>query len=140
MKLTHLASNMLRNFFIIFSIIIFVTSLFNPSYSFTFREIMISALFALAGDLPSLVYYSKKELSIKSRYLRMIAHFVLLEVAILTFGNIMGRVSGVVQTAIFALEILGIYALVGLFSWLIDRKTANDINQQLANIRLKKKE
>jgi NADH:ubiquinone oxidoreductase subunit 3 (subunit A) len=101
---------------------------------------MLSALFALAGDLPSLVYYSNKEFSIKSRYLRMVIHFVLLEVVILTFGNITGQVSGVEQTALFGLEILGIYLLVGLINWLIDRKTANNINQQLSNIRSEKKE
>jgi hypothetical protein len=100
---------------------------------------MLSALFALAGDLPSLVYYSKKEFSTKSKYLRMIIHIVLLEAVILTFGNIMGQVSGVEQTALFGIEVFGIYVLVGLFTWLIDRKIAYDINQQLSSIRSEKK-
>jgi hypothetical protein len=51
----------------------------------------------------------------------------------------MGQVSGVEQTALFGIEVFGIYVLVGLFTWLIDRKTAYDINQQLSSIRSEKK-
>ncbi len=140
MKKIDFLGTMIRNYFIIFTIIILGTALLNPTHSFTFREIMLSALFALAGDLPSIVFYSKKELSNKNRNIRIVIHFLLLEVVILTFGNIMGQVSGVKQTALFGLEILGIYILVGFFSWLIDRKTANDINQKLENMRSEKKE
>jgi len=140
MKKKDLLSTIIRNYFIIFTLVILGTAFFNPTHTFTFREVMLSALFALAGDLPSLVYYSNKELSIKSRYIRMVIHFVLLEVVILTFGNITGQVSGVEQTALFGLEILVIYLLVGLITWLIDRRTANNINQQLSNIRSEKKE
>lgn len=140
MRKTDLFSNLIRNYFIIFTIIILGTALFNPTHAFTFREIMLSALFALAGDLPLLVYYSKEELTIKRRYLRIVIHFILLEIVILTFGNVTGQVSGVEQTALFGLEILGIYTLVRMVSWLIDRKTAKDINLRIANIRSGKKE
>lgn len=140
MKQKNLFSSMIRDYFIIFSFIIIVTALLNPSHAFTYREIMLAALFAFAGDLPSLVTYSRKELSEKSRYIRMILHFVLLEVVILIFGNIIGQVAGLLQNTLLALEVLGIYILVIFITWLIDRKTANDINQQLANLRLLKKE
>lgn len=133
--MNKLFSNMLRNYFIIFTVIILETSLFNPSHAFTFREIMLSALFTLAANLTSLVFYSKTELSVSHRYIRMVIHFVLLEAVILILGNILGQVSGIMQTAIFALEILGIYVLVIFIAWLIDRKSANDINQRLAAMR-----
>lgn len=139
MKNTNLLSDLFRDYFIIFTIIILGTALLNPTHSFTFSEIMLSALFALAGDLPSIVLHSKKELSHKQRYIRKIIHFVLLEAVILTFGNITGQVSGVKQTALFGLEILGVYLLVGFFSWLIDYKTASDINRKLAHMRSQKK-
>lgn len=126
---------MLRNYFIIFTVIILETSLFNPSHALTFREIMLSALFSLAGNLTSLVFYSKTELSVRHRYIRTVIHFVLLEAVILILGNILGQVSGIIQTAILSLEILGIYALVIIIAWLIDRKSANDINQRLAAMR-----
>lgn len=137
---SNLFQTMLRDYFIIFTIIILLTSFLNSSHAFTYREIMLCALFAFAGTLPSLIYYSKKELSIKSRKIRMALHFILLEVVILSFGNIMGQVSGLTDNFIFAIEIIGIYALVILVTWLIDRKTANEINQQLANLRSKKTE
>ncbi len=135
---SNLFQIMLRDYFIIFSIIIILTASLNMTHSFTFREIMLSALFALAGNLPSLIYYSKKELSIKSRKIRMVLHFILIEVVVLSFGNLMGQVSGVVDNILFAVEILVIYAFVILVTWLLDRKTANDINQQLANLRSEK--
>ncbi|MDF2843516.1 MAG: hypothetical protein K0R00_1942 [Herbinix sp.] len=134
----NLFQTMLRDYFIIFSIIIILTASLNVTHSFTFREIMLAALFALAGNLPSLIYYSKKELSIKSRKIRMLLHFILIEVVVLSFGNLMGQVSGIADNLIFALEILGIYILVILVIWLLDRKTANEINQQLASLRSEK--
>ncbi len=140
MKKTSLFSEMLRNYFIIFSVIILLTALLNPEHAFTFREIILTALFALAGDLPALINYSKKEVSHKSRYVRKVIHFLLLEAVIVVLGNIMGLVSGVKESTLLALEVLLIYVLVILFTWLIDRKTAKDINQQLANLRSERKE
>ena len=140
MKKTNLFSQMLRNYFIIFSVIVLLTALLNPSSSFTSREIILAALFALAGDLPNLVYYSKKELSHKSRYIRVVIHFLLLEALIVILGNIIGQVSGVKQSALLALEVLLIYVFVTLIIWLLDRKTAKDINQRLNNMRAERKE
>lgn len=140
MKKTSLFSEMLRNYFIIFSVIILLTALLNPEHAFTFREIILTALFALAGDLPTLIYYSKKEVSHKSRSIRTVMHLFLLEAVIVVLGNIMGLVSGVKESTLLALEVLLIYVLVILFTWLIDRKTAKDINQQLAILRLERKE
>jgi hypothetical protein len=140
MKNTNLFRDILRNYFIIFTVILLVTALLNQSHSFTFREIILVALFALAGDLPTLVYYSKKELSPRSRFIRDVIHFLLLETVIVTFGNILGQVSGVRQSIILALEVLLFYLLVILITWLIDHKTAKDINKQLANMRAERKE
>ncbi len=140
MKKTNLFSSMVRDYFIIFTAIILVTALLNPSHAFTFREILLSALFALAGDLPALVYYTRKELSYKSKCIRTVVHFVLLEAVIITFGNVMGQVSEVRESVLLALEVLLIYVLVIFVTWLIDRKTAKDINQQLANLRSGRKE
>ncbi len=138
MNKKDIINSMLRNYFIIFTIIVLGTAIFNPTHSFSYREIILIALFSLAGDLPSLVYYSKKELTIKGRYIRMAVHLILLEVVILTFGNIMGQVSGIKLTALFGLEVFAIYLLVCFITWLMDRKTANDINQQLEDMRVKK--
>ncbi len=135
MKQMNVFRYLIRDYFIIFTIILLATAVLNPSHAFTFREIMLTALFALLGDLPSLINFTKKELSDKARYLRMVIHFVLLEVIILTFGNVLGQVSGLSQNILFAFEILGIYLLVIVITLLIDHKTASDINKQLANMR-----
>lgn len=140
MRKTKLFSEMLRNYFIIFSVLTLLTALLNPTFTFTSRTILLIALFALAGDLPNLVYYSKKQLSNKSRYIRGGIHFVLLEVVIVTLGNVTGQVSGVKQSVLLALEVLVINVLVVFITWLIDRKTAKDINQQLETMRRERKE
>lgn len=140
MRKTNLFREMLRNYFIIFSVLTLLTALLNPTFTFTSRTILLIAVFALVGDLPNLVYYSKKQLSNKSRYIRGGIHFVLLEVVIVTLGNVTGQVSEVKQSVLLALEVLVINVLVVFITWLIDRKTAKDINQQLETMRRKRKE
>ena len=84
-------------------------------------------------------FWSKKELSDKSRMFRRVLHLVLIEMIVLFFGNILGFASGITQNIIFAIEILGIYAIVCWIDWLIDNKTANDINDKLKKMKSKEK-
>lgn len=131
MKANNLRASIIRNFFIIFAIIILITALLNPDFRFSSGEIWVVALFALLSDLASLVYWSKKELTNSQLIFRKIIHFILIEAIILSMGNIWGICSGILQNVIFATEIFGIYAIVSLIDWMIDRKTANDINEKL---------
>lgn len=135
MKQTNIFRYLLRGYFIIFTIITLATAFLNPSHAFTFREIMLIALFALIGDLPTFITFTNNELSDKARYLRRFIHFILLEAILLTFGNILGQVSGLSKNILFAFQILGIYILVSVINLLIDHKTASDINKQLENMR-----
>ena len=135
MKPNHVLPNIIRNFFFIFTVIILGTSLLSPSHDFSFSEIMLVALLALLTDLVSLVYYSKEEPSIKSQAIRTVIHFILIEVIVLVICNKLGYVSGFVENILFAFQILGIYLAVWLIDWFVDRKTANDINLKLKEMR-----
>lgn len=140
MKMNNIFANMIRNFFVIFGVIVLVTALLNPTYELSSKIIMLIALFALLSDLTAIVFWSKKELSDKSRITRRVLHFVLIEIIVLFFGNILGFASGVTQNIIFGFEILGIYAIVCWIDWLIDKKTADDINDKLKKMRSIEKE
>ena len=85
------------------------------------------------------MFWSKKELSDKSRMFRRVLHLVLIEMIVLFFGNILGFASGITQNIILAIEILGIYSIVCWIDWLIDNKTANDINDKLKKMKSKEK-
>ncbi|MBS5933328.1 MAG: DUF3021 family protein [Clostridiales bacterium] len=139
MRMNNIVANMIRNFFVIFGVIVLITAILNPVYELSSKIIMIIALFALVSDLTVLVFWSKKELSDKSRMLRRVLHLVLIEMIVLFFGNILGFASGITQNIIFAIEILGIYSIVCWIDWLIDNKTANDINDKLKKMKSKEK-
>ncbi|WP_167956528.1 DUF3021 family protein [Anaerosporobacter faecicola] len=131
MKLSQVLSNMIRNFFVIFGIIIIGTAILNPDFIFTSEKILLVTFMAFATDCVNLIYWSRKELSERERNVRRILHFILIEVIVLTFGNVFAICSGWLETIIFGAEIMVIYVLVCVIDWLLDRKTANQINEKL---------
>lgn len=140
MKSNEILANIIRNFFVIFGVIVLITALLNPSYEFSSNEIMLVVVFALLSDLTALVFWSQNELSDNSRIKRRVLHFLLIEIIVLSFGNILGFVSGITQNIIFGIEIVGIYAIVSWVDWLIDKKTANNINDKLKKMRSNEKD
>lgn len=139
MKSNEILANIIRNFFVIFGVIVLITALLNPSHEFTSNEILFVVVFAFLSDLTALVFWSKNELSDKSRIIWKVLHFLLIEIIVLSFGNILGFVSGLTQNIIFGSEIVGIYAIVSWVDWLIDKKTANSINDRLKKMRSNEK-
>lgn len=135
MKLKEYLKELIRDFLIIFAIVvIFITVLrqiFSPNEHFELTDIFIYMICALAGDLPSLIFYSSKEISEKEMRLRIIIHFVVLEVVILTLANVMAWIRGPIDTLLLAIQIAVIYVLVRFLTWRDDRKSAHRINEKL---------
>lgn len=75
----------MRNYCIIFAIIVMcitiLSQIFNPNRVFELRDIFIYMICALIGDLPSLIFYSREEISEKELKIRTIIYFVVLETA-----------------------------------------------------------
>lgn len=140
MKMSNIFANMIRNFFVIFGVIVLVTAVLNPAYELTSKIIMIMALFALVSDLTVLIFWSREELTEKSRMIRRVIHLVLIETVVLFFGNMLGFATGIMRNILFAIEIFGIYAIVCWIDWLIDKKTARDINDKLKKMRSEEKD
>lgn len=135
MKLIDYIKKLIRDFFIIFAIIVIcitvLRQIFSPGEYFELKDIFIYMICSLVADLASLIFYLPKEISEKAMRLRIIIHFVVLEAALLTLANVMGWVTGILNTVLLAFQIAVIYVLVRFLSWRDDRKTASRINEKL---------
>lgn len=135
MKFLDLIRQLIRDYFVIFGILIIGAVFLTPSYTINRDYILLTMLFAAVGDLPSIVLWSKSELTENSRRLRIIIHFILLELVILTFAGINGIVSGFIEYLILGVEIVVIYLMVRLITWRGDLATAKKINEKLKNFK-----
>lgn len=135
MKFLGLIKQLIRDYFIIFGILTIGTVFLTPTDTINRDYILLVMAFAAVGDLPSIVLWSKSELTEKNKKFRMIVHFMLLELVILIFGGITGIVKGVDGYIIFAIEIAIIYIVVRLINWRGDLSTAKKINDRLKNLK-----
>ncbi len=138
MRPTELLKKLVRDYLIIFSAIMICLTLlrtfFAPDSVITVTDIYVLMICALAGDLPGLILYSPKALSEKKMRLRVVLHFLILEVVILTLAAVAGWVSGWVNITVLAVQIALIYAFVRLLVWIDDRKITDSINARLKAI------
>lgn len=135
MKLTDYIKEFIRNYFIIFAIMVIsitiLRQIFLPDEYFELKDIFIYMICALVGNLPSLIFYSTKEISEKKMRLKIIIHFVVLEAVLITFTNVMGLITSILSTILLALQIAGIYVLVRFLTWFNDKKSTHRINEKL---------
>lgn len=106
---------------------------FYPERVFGLDYLAKMLLFSLAGDLPILVFCSGKELSQQEWMGRMILHFVLLEVVLMTFGGIWGLYETFIEGIAFFLIVLLVYIGVRLIVFSDDSRQAEQMNQALLN-------
>lgn len=88
-------------------------------------------LFALAADLPSLVFYSKRELSHKELMVRIIIHLLLLEGVLLVIGRLMGLHDNITEGIFFFFIVLAVYVVVWLLVFSDAARQAKEINKAL---------
>lgn len=129
-------SILISQFFIIYTASMLVTLLFvyisNPTIiSLPTEYLWQVALFSLAADLITLVYYSKNELSRKQFWIRTVIHTVLLEIILMIIGYRIGMYSGFFSGCLMVLIILVVDAFVRFITYLSDRRTADIINEKL---------
>lgn len=135
MKAADYIKKLIRNYFVIFTVIVtsiaVLRQIFSPDEYFKSKDIFIYMLCALIGDLPSLIFYSSREIPEKEMRFRVSIHFMLLEAALLFFANGLGFINGTLSTIFLAIQIAIIYALVRFIIWMDDKKAANRINERL---------
>lgn len=139
MEFTDYLKRFIRNYLIIFASIVIANTIlrqiFIPDIKLELKTIYIYMICAMIGNLPSLIFYSAKEISEKGMRIRFAVHFVVLEGAILITANLLGWVTDILNTTILFVQIAGIYGLIRLLSVREDKKTANRINERLKKLK-----
>jgi len=135
MKLLNLIKQLIRDYFIIFGILTIGSVFLTPRDTINRDYILLVMAFAAVGDLPSIVLWSKSELTENNRKFRMIVHFILLETGILIFGGLAGIVSDFMGYVNFALQVAVIYIIVKLITWRGDLAMAKKINDRLKDLK-----
>lgn len=131
----NLIRGLIRDYFVILGILIIGSVFLTPPNTINRDYILLTMAFASVGDLPSIIFWSKTELTEKSRRVRSIIHFILLMILVLIFGGITGVVSEFVEYLVFAIEIVVIYGIVKFIIYQSDVSTAKTINEKLKSLR-----
>lgn len=126
------------NYFIIVTgvtIVIAVLGMnFSPDMKLGYDAYLSPLIFGVIASLPTYVFYSKKELTFRQMLFRRILHFILLEILLLGFGYFTGILESVGITIMFSLSIFAVYLFKIVIGWILDSKTAGDINVGLKRI------
>lgn len=113
--------------------------IFHPDAVFGIDYLGKAMLFALAGDLPSLVFYSKREPDHRSWMIRQVIHLFLLETVLLVFGRYLDYYDNVTEGVLFFFIVLIVYVVVRTLAFSGDFREAKKINQILAKRKSDKK-
>ena len=108
-----------------------IGSVLAPQVTFGYYAFLSPFLFGLVAVIPSMVTYSKKPLSVRQMFVRLVLHFILLEILILLFAYLAGLVTSSSIAISLALSVLIIDVTVNLLHWLNDKRTAGELNAAL---------
>ncbi|QWU16220.1 Protein of unknown function [Paenibacillus sophorae] len=139
MKISEFVKGVIRNFLIIFAAIIIIITIlrqiFYPDMVYDLKSIYILMIFSLLGALTGFILYSPNDISEKNMRVRIIIHFLALEMILISLGNVIGIVNSALHVIIMALQIALIYVIVRLLSWQGDKKEAQRINEKLKELK-----
>lgn len=124
----------IMHFFIITVGVLFVISLANslegvqyyPS-DYPWGIMFVGAVTAL----PSLIFYSKKEISTNQIKIRFVIHFFVVGAIVLTIGYLWQWYTTIGYAVIVFLMYVFVYAIVLAYSYFIQYRTASSINEAL---------
>ncbi|HAB60792.1 MAG TPA: hypothetical protein DCE48_08830 [Lachnospiraceae bacterium] len=130
----ELAINLLNMFFIITTLITIVMGVMGLIWErdrlLTYEVMFSPVIIGFISVLPSIVMYSKKELTLRQIVIRKVLHLFLLEIELIAFSKIMGIWNEVIGLP-FVISILIVAVLVQVFLWLVGVQRANTITNEL---------
>ena len=124
----------ITHFFVITVAVLFFTTLSNTidgveEYPIFFIwQVFITGI---VSALPSIIFYSKKELTKRQWKLRYVIHFILIESIILTEGRIFNWYSNFLSALVIVLIVVFVYIVVFTYSYFIDFNDAQKVNSAL---------
>lgn len=130
----YFAIKLLNMFFIITTLITIVMGVMGLIWErdrlLTYEVMFSPVIIGFISVLPSIVMYSKKELTLRQIVIRKVLHLFLLEIELIAFSKIMGIWNKVIGLP-FVVSILIVAVLVQVFLWLIGLQRANTITNEL---------
>lgn len=104
---------------------------FEPDKRFGYQGLFSPMIYGVLTMLPSLVTYSKRELSVRGAFVRKLFELVMIELIVLAIVYFGGSLTSMSLAISLALSVLLIYMTVNLVLWINDRKTAKAFNEAL---------
>lgn len=108
--------------------------MFESDTRFGYEAFLSPLIFGAAATLPSLVQYSKKDLSLRQTAVRNVIHFILLETVILSVLYFGGMLTDMWMTLSLGVSIFMIDLTVNLVLWVNDKKMAKEFNEALKKL------
>lgn len=127
----------LRTFFIVVTLINLAVCImglyFMPENRFGYEAFAAPLIYGLAGCLPNLVLYSKRELKIGELVVRKIIQFILIEFFVLfaAFYDAGEQIRTTEIVGSTAISIFVIYVLATFFDWLQNYLSAKRMTEEL---------
>lgn len=139
MKLKDFIKNQIMSFFIITTLInlfiMIMGMIFRKNDILGYDAFSTPLIYAFLSILPSAVMYSAKELTFRQMIIRKVIQLVLIELIVVfaCFGSKIFSDEYFVQIVALCISVFIIYILVNLISWLLDKRQAEIINENLKN-------
>lgn len=108
-----------------------VGMIFEPHTQFGYEAFLSPIIFGAIATLPSLVHYSKKDLTFVQMAIRNVIHLVLLEIVILSVLFFAGILKDISMALSLGISILVIDLTVNLVLWVNNKKIAKEFNNAL---------
>jgi hypothetical protein len=105
-----------------------------PETHLNYTAFFSPPLAALLATLPSFIFYSRKELTLKQVMVRKILHLITLEALLTVVALVCRNISTLGETALFMTMVLIIYAAVSLIGFWLQSKEARLINKGLRKL------
>ena len=113
--------------------VVLIGSAFDPEAQFGYKDMLVPIEYAALCMLPTLVTWSKRELSAKAMLLRKALMLVLIESVILfiAFTSDVINTSRIEVVLVIAGSVLVIFVVAHLFMWLKEAAEAKKLNREL---------
>lgn len=135
MKGSVFIKEMIRDFLLIFASIMIIIAvlrlIYVPDAGFELNAVFTIMGFSLLGALTGIVLYTPHKVSENQMRLRVVLHFLLLEVLLVTLAVLLNLVYTTSGILLLALQIAVVYAIVRLLTYQNDKKEAREINERL---------
>lgn len=140
MTIKELLKELLKQFFVVTTLISIGVGILGfmlqPEATFGYDKMFYPMIYAALSLLPTVVMYSRKELSVKAVIIRKIIQLIVIEVIILgiVFGGHITLSKYRTMEICVAISIFVIFALAHVISYILDSKDARKMNDDLERL------